>query len=364
MTEQNFHEKHNLSEEQRILKHFVTRFFSGECPLEKVKELIEADQPCSRELWMKMAEQGYLGLLLPECSGGLASGLIELVIISEEIGKACLPGPFISNLWGSCAIDRASTATQRGGVLAEIVTGEAIFTVAFLQRKGGESPTPARLHAKPNGDGYLFNGESVHVMDGEHANRMLITAKDPDGQSVLALIPIDSPGIALMRVPGLDHMRPCYLVSCCDVPAGKDQLLAFGDRADSAMSYATSVATIAATAEMIGTMQWLLEAAMTFTRWRDEMGQVIEPFKDILPRCADALAAVEDCRSSLYSAATALQQADADSLKAVSLARKLTAETSIEIASLLLQRQEGMGFTWKHDLHMFRSVPPFFNSIS
>jgi len=364
MAEQNIHEKHNLSEEQRILKHFAARFFSTECPLGKVKESIEADQPYSRELWMKMAEQGYLGLLLPERSGGLALGLIELAIISEEMGKACLPGPFISNLWGSCAIERASTATQRGGILAEIVKGATTLTVALLQQKGEETPASAELNARMNGDGYLFNGESIHVMDGEHADHVLMTAKNPGRQSVLAVIPLDSPGFTLTRVPGLDHMRPCYLVSCSNVPVAKEQLLAVGNSADSAMAYATSVATLAATAEMVGTIQWILEAVMKFTGIRVQMGQVIEAFKDISSRCADLIAAVENCRSAVYSAATALEQGEAGAVDAVSLARTLTAETSDELGSLLLQRQEGMGLTWEHDIHLFRGAPPFFNSIS
>ena len=73
---------------------------------------------------------------------------------------------------------------------------------------------------------------------------------------------------------------------------------------------------------------------------------------------------MENCRSALYSAARLLEQDEADAAEAVSLAGTLSAETSDELGSLLLQRQEGMDLTWEHDLHMFRSVPPFFKSIS
>lgn len=364
MTAQNFQKRHDLSQEQRILRESAADFFSKECPLEKVKELIETDQPYSRELWLKMVEQGYLGLLLPESSGGLAWGPMELAIVSEEMGKACLPGPFISNLWGSCAIERAATGAQREELLAKIVKGETTLTVAFLQKKGDETPAPAELHAKANGKGYLFTGESIQVMDGEHADHVLVTARDPGGQSMLAVIALDSPGLALTRVPGLDHMRPCYHVHCSDVPVAEEKLLTIGDNADSALAYATAVAVLAATAEIIGTMQWIMKTVMAFTRMREQMGQVIEAFKDIPPRCAGLLAAVENCRSAAYSASTALEQTEADAAEAVSLARSLSAETSDALGSLLLQHQEGMDLTWEHDLHMFRSVPPFFSSIS
>lgn len=363
MTTQDSQKKYSLSQEQRILKESAADFFSTACPLEKVKELIETDQPYNRELWLKMVEQGYLGLLLPEGSGGLAWGPMELAIISEEMGRACLPGPFICNLWGSCIMERAVTGAQRERLLAEIVKGEKTLTVAFLQQKDREAPAPAELNAETNGDGYLFTGESIHVMDGEHADHVLITARDPGRESILAVIALDSPGLTLTRVPGLDHMRPCYLVRCSSVPVTKERLLAVGDSADSAIAYGTSIATLAATAEMIGTMQWILKATMASAKKREQTGQAIEAFKNIPPRCADLLAAVENCRSAVYSAALALEEADADAVAAVFLAKTLSAETSDALGSLLLQRQEGMDLTWEHDLHLFRSVPPFFNSI-
>jgi alkylation response protein AidB-like acyl-CoA dehydrogenase len=363
MTQQNALGEHDLSEEQRILKFFAARFFNTECPPGKIKELIETDQPYSLELWMKMAEQGYLGLLLPEYSGGLASGLMELAIISEQMGKACLPGPFISDLWGSCAIERASTGTQRGELLAKIVKGVTRVTVAFLLKEGVGTPAPADLKAKKEGEGYFFNGESIWIMDGEYADHLLMTARDPGRQSVLAVIPLDSPGLTLTRVPGLDPLGPYYFVRCYNVPVAEEKLLAFGPRAESAMAYATSVATLAATAEMIGSMQWILEAVMEFTGIREQMGQAIDAFIDISPRSADLLASVEKCRSAVYLAAKALQQSEPDAVEAVSLARRHTAETSSELGTLLLQRQEGMGLTWEHDLHLFHSVPPFFSSI-
>ena len=129
------------------------------------------------------------------------------------------------------------------------------------------------------------------------------------------------------------------------------------------MVAAVPVIAEAPTAEMIGTIQWVLEAVTKFTAIREQTGQVIEVFQDISARCAALQDAVENCRWALYSAVTALQQEKAGAADAVSLARELTAETFAKLSSLLLQRQEGMGLTWEHDLHLFRSIPPFFNSI-
>lgn len=364
MTTQDAPADYELSQEQRILKESVADFLSKECPLEKVKELVEAGRPYSGEFWERIVEQEYLGLLIPEPDGGLSLGPLELVIVSEEMGKACIPGPFIPSLWGSCAIERTVTGRQRGELLAKIVKGEMTLTVAFADRKNGPSPAAAVLKAEPNDNGYLITGGPAYAMDGEHADQILLTARAPDVQPILAMIPLDSAGLDFSIIHSLDHMRPCYRVSFTGVPVAGDQLLSVGNDAESALDHATLIATLAATAEMIGAMQWILKATIAFTKRREQMGQAIQAFRDIPPRCTDLLLAVENCRFAAYTAATALGQTEAGAAEAVSLAGSLTAETSDALGSLLLRHQEGMDLTWEHDLHMFRSVPPFFNSIS
>jgi alkylation response protein AidB-like acyl-CoA dehydrogenase len=362
MTAQDVPASYELSQEQRILRGSVVDFLGKECPLETVKELMSSGQPYSPELWAKMVEQEYLGLLVPEAIGGLSLGPLELVIISEEMGKVCLPGPFIPNLWGSCALERSAPGKQREAVLTKILKGEMILTVAFTEPEGGRLPSPGALKAEGNDSGYLITGE-IYVMDGEHADQMLFAAKVPDGQSILAMVPLDTPGLRISQMPGLDHMRPCFRVSCAGVPVAEDQLFAVGDNAESAMAYATLVGALAASAEMIGSMQGILQTTLASARKRDQMGQAIEVFRDIPPRCSDMLAAVDKCRSILYGAAISLDNVEADVEDAVTHARACCAEAAGSLGSLLLQCQEGMDLTWEQDVHMFRSIPPFFSSI-
>ncbi len=159
-------------------------------------------------------------------------------------------------------------------------------------------------------------------------------------------------------------MRPQFSLHCHNVVVGREDILARGEAAESALSYAHAVASIAATADIIGAMQWVLQTALDFNNDRQKLGQVIQSFRDLPERCEDLLRSVANNRLAVYLAAASLQQGKADAGQAVSLARDGTAETATKLAELLIQRQQGMGLTFEHDLHLFRSVPPFFKSIS
>src|SRR5258708_28031082 len=87
-----------FSESQEILKDSARKFFAGECPMEEVRRLMETDTAYDAGLWTKMAEQGYTGIIFPEEYGGVGLGIVELILLMEEAGRALLPGPFFSTV--------------------------------------------------------------------------------------------------------------------------------------------------------------------------------------------------------------------------------------------------------------------------
>ena len=65
-----------LSESQQILKDNARKFFANECPMTEVRRLIETDTAYDANLWRKMAEQGFTGIIFPEEYGGLGLGKV------------------------------------------------------------------------------------------------------------------------------------------------------------------------------------------------------------------------------------------------------------------------------------------------
>ena len=92
-----------LSESQQILKSNAGKFFAAECPMPEVRRIMETDTAHDKKLWRAMAEQGFLGVVFPEEVGGTGLGFIELAALAEEMGRALVPGAFLSNLFAGAS---------------------------------------------------------------------------------------------------------------------------------------------------------------------------------------------------------------------------------------------------------------------
>ena len=73
-----------ITEEQTMLQDSVKKFVENEIPLGKVRELFDEPNGLTDELWTKIAEQGWLGILVPEESGGLGMGIDRLVMLLTD----------------------------------------------------------------------------------------------------------------------------------------------------------------------------------------------------------------------------------------------------------------------------------------
>src|SRR5258708_40043619 len=82
-----------LSEEQTMLREFARDFLEKECPESLVRDMETDEHGYSPDLWRKMAEQGWTGLVVPDSYGGVGMTYLDLVILAEELGRALVPGP-------------------------------------------------------------------------------------------------------------------------------------------------------------------------------------------------------------------------------------------------------------------------------
>src|SRR3972149_276035 len=118
-----------LDEQQEMLKNFARDFLEKECPEQVVREMEEDEKGYSPQLWKGMAQQGWMGLIIPEKYGGTDMGLCELTVLLEEFGRALVPGPFISTVvLGGVPILEAGSGAQKQELLPQLPAGELILT--------------------------------------------------------------------------------------------------------------------------------------------------------------------------------------------------------------------------------------------
>src|SRR5260370_14396527 len=278
-----------LTETQQTQKNTVRKFLAAECPMADVRKLMETDTAFDPALWRKIAEQGWTGIIFPEEYGGFGMGMVEMVATLEEMGRALLPGPFFSTvLMAGTLLDSAGDEGQKEKYLAPICRGEAKATVAFLEESASWDPSSVRLNASASGGGYSLDGLKLFVPDAAVADFLICVARLA-GELALFVVPSNAPGLRVTYMPTMDATRKLYEVTLQNVPIGRENLLAYGLRAQSALKRARDIATVGLVAEMTGGMQRLLEITVEYAKTRKQFGRPIGQFQAVQHQCADML---------------------------------------------------------------------------
>ncbi len=107
----------DLSKPQKLLKDTARQFLAREC---NVRRLIETE---GDPLWPAIADQGWTGLIVPEEHGGLGTGVVELAVVAEEMGRVLLPSPFIWTLMFAEAVSQESVVRRANGIHQSDIRG-------------------------------------------------------------------------------------------------------------------------------------------------------------------------------------------------------------------------------------------------
>lgn len=327
-----------LNESQEILKESARKFFAGECAMAEVRRQMETDTAFDLNLWAKLAAQGYTGIIFPEEFGGVGLGIVELILLMEEAGRALLPGPFYSTVALAGSVLHAVAADhQKKKYLTSICRGEARATVALLEAAASWDPVDVQMTAV-NGK---LKGEKLFVPDAMVADWIIVVARNG-----VFLVHAKASGVRIMPMLGMDLTRKLYSVQF-DYPAAEK----LGET--SGLSKALDVATAALSAEMVGGMQRTLDLTVEYAKTRKQFGKSIGMFQAVQHQCADMYLETESSRSAVYYAAWALEENAPDAAAAVSIAKIYASDASRTVGNRGIQVHGGMGFTWENDLHLY-----------
>src|SRR5438128_10463157 len=342
----------DLSKPQKLLKDSARDFLTRECKLDRVRELMETGTAHDDRLWQSIADQGWMGLIVPEEHGGLGLGLVELAVVAEEMGRACLPGAFLSTLTAAALVERAGSLEQRAKYLEPIAAGELKATVAFLEEGASWEVDEIKLKATREGGNFQLAGRKLFVPDAAIADLLICVARDGDG---LALLPAErgAEGLSVKATPSMDGTRKLYEVTFADVRVAEADVFGADGDARSALGQAIEVATVALCAEMVGGMQWVLDTTVEYAKTRQQFGRAIGSFQAVQHQCADMLLMTESARSATYYAAWALTEGDPSASVAVSIAKAYCSDAYREVGNRGIQVHGGIGFTWEHDLQLY-----------
>ena len=129
----------NLTEEQEMLRKTARDFLTTNCPKSLVREMAKDEKGYPLQLWQKMGEMGWMGVIIPEEYGGAGASFFDLVVLLEEMGRACLPGPFFSTVvLGGLTILEAGSEEQKKETLPKLAEGKLLLTLALTEPSAKE----------------------------------------------------------------------------------------------------------------------------------------------------------------------------------------------------------------------------------
>src|SRR5262245_23306617 len=122
-----------LSDDQKLLEQSVRGWLSEHVPIARVRALRDADCPNDRAIWRGLAELGAAGILVPESFGGSGLGLLDAALVSQSLGHAVMPSPFLSSAVIAPVALGALPGTEAKRWLEGIATGELVVGAAFTE---------------------------------------------------------------------------------------------------------------------------------------------------------------------------------------------------------------------------------------
>src|SRR6202007_2927824 len=177
----------------------------------EVRRLMDTGTAYDANLWSKLTDQGYTGIIYPEAYGGVGLGKVELMLLMEEAGRALLPGPFFSTvvLAGS-VLDAAGAPEHKKKYLEPICKGEVRSAVAILEAGASWNPRDVQLTAV-NGK---LTGEKLFVSDAAVADFLIVVARNG-----LFVVDAKARGLKISPMSGMDLTRKLYIVEFNNTPA-------------------------------------------------------------------------------------------------------------------------------------------------
>ena len=347
-----------LGEEQVMLKTSARDFLEKECPKKLVRDMMVDEKGYSPELWQKMAGQGWMGLAFPEQYGGAGMTFLDLAVLLEEMGRALVPGPFLSTVvLSGLPILANGSEGQKKQFLPKIASGEAIMTLAFLEPSGSLEASGVTVKATAAGDKFTINGTKMFVPNAHLASYILCVARTKDAASkedgiTLFLVDAKAPGVSTEVLKTMTGEKLCEVVFK-NVSVPKANILGKLDQGWPIMKKLLEQAAVAECAWMIGGARWALETAVDYAKERVQFDKPIGSFQAIQHKCANMLMEVEGATAITYYAAWAITENDPGATLAASMDKAFCSDIYKHVAAEGIQIHGGIGFTWDHDMHLY-----------
>lgn len=344
------------SEDQELLRETTRKFLDTTCPVATVREWADKEPDgYPAEWWRRGAELGWTSLLVAEEDGGgsvSGHGLLDLVLVAEELGRTVAPGPLVPTNVVAAALSASGNEAHKAEVLAPILAGESVAAWCLAEPGGRWSAEGVAATARPAGGGYVLDGVKSPVEAAAAADHLLVVAR-VDGALTQFLVPRHAPGVHVTPLDSIDLVRRVATVELDSVAVDASAVVGEVGGAADDIERQLQLAVAVQCAHMVGAVDAMFSVTLEYSFDRYTFGRPLASYQALKHRFADMKLWLEACHATAFGAARAVDGGSDRAAEYVSVAKSYIGDKAPAMLSDCVQLHGGIGVTWDHDLHLY-----------
>lgn len=343
------------SPEKILFTSTTQAFLQKEAPLGYVRQLHAAGESYDPAWWRRAAELGWTGLLVPEDLGGgsvSGSGVTDLAMVAEQLGKTVAPGPLYPVSTVLAGLVDSAGRQAHAATIDSLMSGEMVASWAVSEPGRGWSPQDPSVTATPIDSGYRIDGTKDRVEAAAQSGVLLVVARCGDEVRQF-LVPTDAPGVRITPQQSIDLVKQYARVDFDGVLV--EPSAAVGDSAETAplIDRQSQIAQVLQCAEVVGILQTVFDFTVQWAQDRYTFGRPLASYQALKHGFADMKMWLEACRASTAAAVADVAARSATASLSASIAKSYVGEMAGQIVQGCVQMHGGIGVTWEHDLHLY-----------
>ncbi len=326
-----------FNDEQRMWNDTVQDFMIREVGQDYTLEH-DLSREFPEDVYRKMADLGWLGLLVPEEQGGMATDPVMFAIFCEAIGKYSLDTAacIMTSVFTVTNICRHGTPEQVERYIKPFLRGDQKFSISISEPQSGSDAAGGRSTARLEGDEWVLNGNKVWCSGAQLPGAVIAvlarTSQERyDGFSMF-LVPNDTPGLHIKKMQTLVRKSlgtTEFFMDDMRIP--KEALLGEVCKGWHYIGEHLDLERLSIAASQVGNARTALDDTKKYLSERDAFGKKLSSYQVLKHRMADDETELAAARLMVYYAADKLargEPANAD----VAKAKLFTAKTLFQIS--------------------------------
>ena len=342
----------SFTEDQQAIRDLAAQIFGDAASDEKLLAFSRTDETYDESLWQTLAEQGLLGIAIPEAQGGSGLGLVELCLMLEEQGRRVAPVPLHSSLvLGALPITAFGSEAMKGLWLPKLAAGEVKLSAAIAEMNMNAALRDPVILAR-EGEEWVLNGSRSSVPDGAVADAILVPAVDEEGGKTLFLVDTSLEGVNLTPAAiGISGERTAHL-TLDNVRLADSDVVGDVCGGGNLLAWLEERANIGHCAMQVGITEEAMKRTAAYLGERKQFGVPLGSFQALAMRMADSYIDVEGIRSMYWLALWRLSEG-LDARAEVRAAKYWACEAAHRVVGTAQHLHGGIGADVEYPIHRF-----------